>query len=138
MIYTATYDNIRLISVLVGKRLIRIKTLPLGSSIIEELLFICDDGTWYQMGFDYDGHPNTYVEDIVGDLEDLIGSPILIAREDTSENELSPKAEDDERYRWTFYNIATERGCVTIRWYAGNEGNYSAAVDFAELLNSRG
>lgn len=134
MQYTLKCDNVRDISALEGKVLTEIQTLPTDSPMTEELVFICDDGTHYRMGFERDGHPNTYLEDIAGDLADLVGSPVLCAAEDTNQDAPRPEGETDERYNWCFYNLATAKGHVTLRWYASNEANYSACVDFLEMI----
>lgn len=60
------------------------------------------------------------IEDVAGDLDDLVGRPILFAEEVT---------EDDDSGRWTFYKFATALGYVTIRWY-GLDNYYSVSVGF--------
>lgn len=67
------------------------------------------------------------VEEIIGDLEDLEGWPLLIAREDhDAEGEELP---NEESYTWTFYNFATFKGYVTIRFLGTSNGYYSEDVD---------
>lgn len=84
------------------------------------------------------------MEDICGDLGDLIGSPITHAEEVShagtdDENEErdggdpGPKGKWDESYTWTFYKLATNRGSVTIRWYGTSNGYYSESVDFEKV-----
>jgi hypothetical protein len=60
------------------------------------------------------------INDVAGDLDDLVGRPILLAEEVT---------EDDDSGRWTFYKFATALGYVTVRWY-GLDNYYSVKVSF--------
>ena len=74
-----------------------------------------------------------YIDDIVGDIEDLKNSPILIAEEVSNDNE-PRKDEDDESYTWTFYKFSTAKGSVTVKWYGVSNGYYSEEVDFEEKI----
>ncbi len=75
------------------------------------------------------------VEDIIGDLEDLEKWPLLIARED--HNADGPELTNEESYTWTFYNFATFKGYVTIRFLGTSNGYYSEDVQCRkEILNN--
>ena len=69
---------------------------------------------------------SVYIEDIVGDLNDLVGSPLLVA-EEVSNYDAEPKYEG-ESYTWTFYKFATRKGYVDVRWYGSSNGYYSESV----------
>lgn len=93
--------------------------------------FVLDNGEKYSMYHEQDCCESVYIEDIIGDLNDLIGSPIVIARGDSSgENPKGIKIEYQESFTWTFYNFATAKGYVTIRWYGASNGYYSESVQF--------
>lgn len=101
----------------------------------DELTFFLTPTTGYKLYHIQDCCESVYVEDIIGDLADLIGSPILQAEEVTS-NENPPGVEPQEyqdSFTWTFYKLATIKGSVTIRWYGESNGYYSESVDFAAL-----
>lgn len=72
-----------------------------------------------------------WLEDIIGDLDDLVGSPILKAEKRTDEN-LPPVENSDFSYTWTFYEFATIKGSVTLRWFGTSNGYYSEDVDVEE------
>lgn len=67
-----------------------------------------------------------WLEDICGDLEYLIGSPILEA---TEENSGDQRTEEGDQ-RWTFYKFGTAKGSVTFRFCGESNGYYSIGVDF--------
>lgn len=85
-----------------------------------------NDTVRYTLYHSQDCCESVYVEEIIGDLEDLENLPLLIAREDT--NAEDPGTCDGESYTWTFYNFATYKGYVTIRFLGESNGYYSEEV----------
>jgi hypothetical protein len=70
---------------------------------------------------------HVYIEDICGDLEDLVGAP-LVEAEEVSNYDAGPLGEYDESHTWTFYRFRTQKGSVTVRWYGSSNGYYSEDV----------
>lgn len=85
-----------------------------------------NDTVRYTLYHSQDCCESVYVEEIIGDLEDLENLPLLIAREDS--NPEDPGTCDGESYTWTFYNFATYKGYVTIRFLGESNGYYSEEV----------
>lgn len=98
----------------------------------EEILFITTEGKTYRMCHHQDCCESVNVESIVGDLNDLVGSEILIAKKVTNSEDARPSGYI-ESFTWTFYKLATIKGYVDIRWFGESNGYYSEDVDF-ELL----
>ena len=74
------------------------------------------------------------IDDIVGDLSDLVGEPLLMAEEVSGE---APVEFDEMRHEcveWTFYKFATRRGYVDVRWMGESNGYYSTSVSFDHEL----
>jgi hypothetical protein len=117
------------VDVLLGKTFTDIKNTG------DEIIFTCDDETQYMMFHNQNCCESVYVEDINGDLDDLIGTPILKATEDTSNVDPSDVTKEyhPDSFTWTFYNLATIKGYVTIRWYGSSNGYYSESVDLTKL-----
>ena len=72
------------------------------------------------------------INDIVGDLEDLVGEPLLIAEEVSGATE--PDEEHYESYSYTFYKFATRKGYVDVRWLGESNGWYSEGVSLGREL----
>lgn len=92
----------------------------------DELYFTTTDGTTYKMFHYQDCCELVYIEDIIGDLGDLIGAPLLMAEEVTERG----REDNWKSQTWTFYKFATLKGYVTIRWLGESNGYYSESVDF--------
>lgn len=91
----------------------------------DTLIFVTEDGERYTQQHCQECCEVVTIEDICGNLDDLIGVPILLAYEATNKGEAG-----GDHHTWTFYNLSTVKGSVTIRWYGVSNGYYSESVDF--------
>jgi len=92
-----------------------------------ELTFELENGQTARFYHEQDCCESVSIEEIHGDLNDLVGQEITQA-EFVYEN---ANIEDDyNTATWTFYKFATNRGSVTVRWYGTSNGYYSEFVDF--------
>ncbi len=75
-----------------------------------------------------------YIEDIVGDLDDLVGKPLDIVEEVEYDSDFNPPGVkpvvEADSFTWTFYKFATIKGWVDVRWLGESNGYYSESVDF--------
>jgi hypothetical protein len=117
----------------------------------DELRLETCDGDVYRMYHEQDCCESVDLDEIIGDLADLINTPILEAREATNSNrqqaeiDLVGDAEErlmmllksqaqpqpeylDDSVTWTFYIFRTIKGSVTLRWYGTSNGYYSESV----------
>lgn len=117
-------------SILKGKTITNIEGLEKDS---DEVYIKTSDGSVYYMFHDQECCESVWIEDVCGDVEDLIGSPVLVAEEVCSDEYEPLNKESDESYTWTFYKLATAKGYVDIRWYGTSNGYYSEGVDFKQL-----
>lgn len=90
------------------------------------IIFTADNGDIYHMYHSQDCCEHVVVEDIVGDLQDLVGTPILAASEDSNRG----SSELHESETWTYYRFRTIKGSVSIRWHGSSNGYYSESVNF--------
>ena len=93
-----------------------------------EIIFTAEDGREWRMWHEQDCCESVEIEDVVGDIRDLVGTPLLLAEQVSSED--GPDLPREESYTWTFYKFATVKGDVLIRWLGTSNGYYSEAVDF--------
>lgn len=128
---------------LIGKTLVKIRV----DDEKKNIFFETAEGDVFSMTHTQDCCESVQVEDICGELEDLIDSPILEAEEVTggyydyesgAPHEEIPEGFEApypgcESWTWTFYKLATNKGSVTIRWLGTSNGYYSESVDFFRL-----
>lgn len=106
----------------------------------DEVLFILDDDHGYRMYHSQDCCETVSLAEIIGDLSDLVGVPIALAEESSSDED-APAPEGGEKdcgnpdfgpcksHTWTFYRFATSKGPVVFRWHGSSNGYYSESVE---------
>lgn len=139
-----------IMSSLVGHTIVAIDT----DDAKRNIWFTLEGGEILRMFHDQDCCESVYIESIVGNLTDLLGTPLLVVEvvswadgQDGVPPPILPRREswmDDEdyadhctyaveSYRWTFYKFATIRGYVDIRWYGTSNGYYGEGVDLRHI-----
>lgn len=122
------------ISDLLGKTLVKIEKEKY------QVVFYCSDGKSYKM-FHYDACcEEVYLQDVIGNIDNLLNSTILMAEKVTSDSDVVSveglgSLSGHESFTWTFYKLATIKGYVTLRWYGHSNGYYSEEVSFEAIQN---
>lgn len=102
----------------------------------DNILFKEQSGRNFRMKYYDDCCASCSVEEIHGDINDLIGTPILLA--EVVENHENPEGvtkEYQDSFTWVFYKLSTIKGSVTLRWYGESNGYYSETATFEEIKN---
>lgn len=92
-----------------------------------EIRFVAEDGTNFIFLHHQNCCENVRVEEIIGNLNDLVGSPLYLAEESSNRDKL-PDQQSSDSHTWTFYKFGTNKGYVTIRWLGTSNGYYSERV----------
>lgn len=95
----------------------------------DEVFFNTECGRQFKMYHEQDCCEYVTVDDVCGDVADIVGAKIINAEERES------KASDSEVYEygtWTFYDIQTVKGSVNIKWLGESNGCYSESVSLVE------
>ena len=88
--------------------------------------FTFEDGTACSFYHEQDCCETVWIEDVNGDWEDLIGTPLLVS--DEREGDLPPAEGVEWSYTWTFYTFRSIKGSVDVRWFGTSNGYYSEEV----------
>lgn len=106
----------------------------------EEIFFHTYKGESFRMYHENDCCEKVFLQDICGDLDDLIDSEILSAEEVTNSNDDNiphPSTGYDEwdkdSFTWTFYKFQTQKGFITLRWLGLSNGCYSEKVSLEKI-----
>ena len=97
-----------------------------------EMVFVADNGARFMFAHEQDCCEHVRIEDLVGDLQDLVGEPLLMAEEVSGY--IGPEPAYPESYTWTYYRFSTIRGSVSIRWFGTSNGYYGERVSFVRVL----
>ena len=94
----------------------------------DEMLFGFDNGERHKLFHEQYCCESVTIKEIHGDLDDLIGTPVLLADVIT---ETDNNWDIDSTCTWTFYKISTIKGSVTITWLGMSNGYYSERVNWS-------
>ena len=92
------------------------------------VIFVISDNEVVMMNHTRTCCENVSIEDINGDLNHLLDTPLLRAEVKSTGN--TGTSCGDEQY--TFYTLATISGYVDLRWYGESNGCYSTSVDVSD------
>jgi hypothetical protein len=109
---------------MLGKTFVKVT----GSVGEDEMLFETAEGQRFIFAHMQDCCESVDINDIVGDLQDLVGEPLLVAEEVRGATP-EPDEEHYESYTYTFYKFATRKGYVDVRWLGESNGYYSESVE---------
>lgn len=96
----------------------------------EYIKFFDIHGNYYIFYHDIQCCEQVYIDDICGDLNDLLFTEILkseMVSSEMSEDDLNKKEAYNDWGEWYFYKLDTIKGSVTLRW-CGISINYSTKV----------
>ena len=99
-----------------------------------DLLFETANGERFMFSHEQDCCERVDINDIVGDLQDLVGEPLLLAEEVQGETPVDFNEREYESVTWTFYKFATRKGYVDVRWLGESNGYYSEGVSLGREL----
>lgn len=96
-----------------------------------EMVFLTEGGDAYRFYHLQECCEEVQIGDIWGDLEDLVGSPVLLAEEKVINAGYSGSDNhgDFQHHTWTFYEFATQKGYVTVRWCGSSNCYYGEKVN---------
>lgn len=111
---------------MVGKTLESIEGGDIGS---ERITFNFADGTAAASYHSQDCCESVKVTGVLGDIENIIGAPIIAASE-VCESEGEPKPEYPDSWTWTRQRIQTEKGEALFTWLGESNGYYGETPYF--------
>ncbi len=123
MDYENMVDTQKGMAQMLGKTFVQVT----GSVDSDEMMFETANGERFMFAHQQDCCETVSINDIVGDLQDLCGEPLLISEEVKGATE--PDEEHYESYTYTFYKFATRKGYVDVRWLGESNGYYSESVE---------
>lgn len=93
------------------------------------LIFRTEAGKEFKFHHHQDCCESVVIDDIVGDLSDLVGVPLTMAEEVDSDPDVDPLSDEYGSHTWTFYKFASAKGFVTVKFLGTSNGYYSERVN---------
>ena len=120
------YDRDNQIAMLIGKTIKSVKEDG------DRVLFVCTDGSAFEMYHMQDCCESVNIYDIKGELGSLVGQTVIAAEEHVSGDWPAEVPTPDwlESFTWTTYVIQTDSAISVIRWLGQSNGYYSESVYF--------
>lgn len=110
------------------------QTLASIVNLVDTIVMVTTAGDCYELHHNQDCCETVKVDDIVGDLADVVGSPITMFEEVSNKDiEDKPDSDHHDSYTWTYYKIGTAKGDVNIKWFGSSNGYYSEEVNMRKL-----
>ncbi|NDC95936.1 hypothetical protein EBZ38_06495 [bacterium] len=110
---------------MVGRTFVRVE----GAVGAGEMVFVDQNGERFIFTHMQDCCETVDINDISGDLDDLVGEPLLVAEEVEGSVPADWDSGFSQCYTFTFYKFATRKGYVDVRWLGQSNGYYSERVD---------
>jgi len=114
-------------SVLEGETITEVIGLKVGSKVVH---ITTASGRKFEMYHDQECCESVYLEEIHGDVADIVGAPILRAEKSTNTDN---PPEGEYSWLWTFYRLQTIKGFLQMRWLGASNGAYGEDVSFVEV-----
>ncbi len=125
MDYNNIVDTQKGMAQMLGKTFVQV-TGAVGDG---EMTFVTAQGERFMFAHSQDCCECVDINDIVGDLQDLVGSPMLQAEEVSGVTPVEFDEMEHDSVTWTFYKFATRKGYVDVRWLGESNGYYSESVE---------
>ena len=97
----------------------------------DSITFKVNDDHYFKLEHQQDCCESVYIEDVAGDLQDLVGTPILLSEEAYEAGDNSSEYGDSST--WSFFKLATVKGHVTIRFFGSSNGYYGETASLYEF-----
>ena len=102
--------------------------------------FITEDNEWYTLNHKQECCESVYLEDVDNDINELIGSKILLAELRTNTSDIHKGERDFDTYSsrtWSFYTIGNINTTCVIRWFGASNGCYSEEAELKKFVNNK-
>ena len=117
---------------LLGKTCEKIERIESDEDGNGRIIFTAIGGHEYHLYHERDCCETVTIKDICGDIDDLMGAPIIEAEEVINKQREYEEDHEDRTSTWTFYKLSTIKGSVTINFLGESNGYYCERVSFGE------